>query len=44
MLRIELAYLKQAHEVGLRGRPKPVYPPPSLDKRIGGRNGYNWKG
>jgi hypothetical protein len=37
MLRIELAYLKQAHECGLEAKPKPVFPLPPESKRVGGR-------
>jgi hypothetical protein len=42
MLRIELRFLKQSEACGLKGKAKPVHPPPA--KRIGGRFGYNWKG
>lgn len=40
-LQNELAYSLLAKELKLQKEPKPVYPPPAPEKRIGGRNGFN---
>lgn len=37
----EFAYKLIARALKLGKEPKPIYPPPSAAKRIGGRNGYN---
>jgi hypothetical protein len=41
VLNNEVAYGLMEREFKLNKQPKPVYPPPPSEKRIGGRNGYN---
>lgn len=41
MLSNELAYAIMQRTFNLNKQPRPVYPPPPMHKRIGGRNGFN---
>lgn len=44
LLRTEYLYLKQRDTYHLATQPQPVHPAPAKAQRIGGLNGYNWKG